>query len=149
MGKRSNENTVRPKDFWPTVDPACIPPAMEKDLYGHTYYEPCVGNGDLVEHLKKVGAICVGSSDVREIEGVRQLDALKLKDYHLNNPDYILTNPPFSWELLQPLLYYLPTLAPTWLLLPADFMHNVQDCQANCLRTGRVKDELQRDTVPL
>lgn len=36
----------------------------------------------------------------------------------------IVTNPPFTWKLLQPLLDHLPTLKPTWLLLPADVAHN-------------------------
>jgi len=35
-----------------------------------------------------------------------------------------ITNPPFSWPMLQPILDHLPTLLPTWLLLPADNLHN-------------------------
>jgi hypothetical protein len=36
----------------------------------------------------------------------------------------ICTNPPYTWDILKKLLDYLPKLKPTWMLLPADMMHN-------------------------
>jgi len=125
MGKRSNlkvEN--RPKDFWGTVDPDAIPPKFVDMVRGRTYAEVCYGNGDLEDLLMEV-ATCKWRSDVRETVGCSKvLDALDITKQDLQGIDMIVTNPPYDWKLLQPLLDHLPTLKPTWLLLPADMMHN-------------------------
>jgi hypothetical protein len=125
MGKRSNLKVEdRPKDFWGTVDPDAIPPKFAEMIRGKTYAEPCYGNGDLEDLLMEV-ATCKWRSDVRETVGSSKvMDALDITKEDLKGIDVIITNPPFKWEWLQPLLNHLPTLKPTWFLLPADFMHN-------------------------
>jgi len=125
MGKRSNLKVEdRPKDYWPTVDPDAIPPKFIEMVRGMTYAEPCYGNGDLEDLLMEV-ATCKWRSDVRETVGSSKvIDALDITKEDLQGTDCIITNPPFSWGLLKPLLDYLPTLKPTWFLLPADVAHN-------------------------
>jgi hypothetical protein len=90
---------------------------------GKRYAEPCCGNGKLELLLRDCGANCVWASDIRDNFCWVQ-DALELTKEELTFCDLIITNPPFSWSLLKPLLDHLPTLKPTWLLLPANYMHN-------------------------
>jgi hypothetical protein len=125
MGKRSNlEVTDRPRDFWGTVDPDAMVPMFIERVRGKTYAEPCYGVGDLEDMLMEV-AICKWRSDIRETVGCSKvLDALDITKEDLQGIDLIITNPPFKWEWLEPLLKHLPSLKPTWLLLSADFMHN-------------------------
>ena len=126
MGKRSGFNEVRPRDLWPTIDPDAICKPFIDAVRGAKYAEPCYGAGDLEELLMET-ATCNWRSDLQPqiySTKVRQLDALKLTREHLHDVSLIITNPPYSWNLLQPLLDHLPTLKPTWMLLPADFMHN-------------------------
>jgi hypothetical protein len=70
-------------------------------------------------------ATCKWRSDVRETVGSSKvMDATDITKGMLTGCDMIITNPPFSWGLLKPLLDHLPTLKPTWFLLPANVMHN-------------------------
>ena len=124
MGKRSDFNEVRPRDLWPTIDPDAITTSFVAKVRGKTYAEPCWGGGDLEDLLMDV-ATCKWRSDLEpQVDGVRQVDALNLSREDLHSASCIITNPPYSWNLLQPLLDHLPWLKPTWMLLPADFMHN-------------------------
>lgn len=117
MGKRSNKGVKMPRDFWPTVDPDAFIP-LRPYISGKTYAEPCCGNEDLIKGFEDV-AYCGWASDISIGK-----DATTLTKEDLEACDVIITNPPFSWEMLKPLLDHLPKLKPTWLLLPADFMHN-------------------------
>ena len=124
MGKRSNYENNTPKDFWPTRDPSAIPQTFMSMVRGKTYAEPCYGDGDLEDLLMEI-AHCKWRSDVRETVGSSKvMDATTLTKEMLTGCDMIITNPPFSWSLLKPLLDHLPTLKPTWFLLPANVMHN-------------------------
>lgn len=72
-------------------------------------------------------ATCKWRSDlVPQVSSAAVKNALEITKEDLKDCDYIITNPPFSWVMLKPLLEYLPTLKPTWLLLPSDCMHNVR-----------------------
>jgi len=123
MGKRSNKGVIRPRDYWPTVDPDAFIPLVPF-IRGMAYAEPCYGAGDLEDGFRET-AICRWRSDIEpQVRGVVQQDATTLTKEDLQDCNLIVTNPPFSWEMLKPLLDHLPTLKPTWLLLPADFMHN-------------------------
>lgn len=123
MGKRKSYESSKPKDYWPTLDPDAITPLVTY-VRGKSYAEPCYGDGHLEDQLVDVST-CKWRSDVRETVGCSKIqDATTLNKKDLRECDIIITNPPFSWELLKPLLDHLPTLKPTWLLLPADVMHN-------------------------
>lgn len=123
MGKRSNKGETRPRDYWPTIDPDAVKPLV-RFVKGSTFAEPCAGNGDLVDILLGYSR-CVWESDIEpQSKHIGKINALHIQEEDLALADLIITNPPFSWELLEPLLKYLPALKPTWLLLPADVMHN-------------------------
>ena len=142
MGKRSNFEKI-PKDFYPTTDPKATEPLVPF-IRGNTYAEPCYGNGDLEDLLMEV-VTCKWRSDVREtVSSSKVMDALSLTKEDLADIDLIVTNPPFTRSILMPMLDHFITLKPTWLLLPADYMHNVYfgDAMGKCQRVvsvGRLK----------
>ena len=93
-----------------------------KEVRGKRFAEPCAGKGHLIDNLAD-GATCWWESDIRDTCGPG-IDATKLTKENLDHADVIITNPPYKWDALKPLLDHLPTLLPTWFLLPADMMHN-------------------------
>ncbi len=125
MGKRSSLGDKRPRDYWPTIDPDVIEPIMGFIEY-HYFYEPCAGDLSLVDLLQSWGlAKCANASDIEPNHPlVDKKDALELTKEDLQWSDFIVTNPPYTWTILQPLLNHFISLKPTWLLLPADYMHN-------------------------
>ena len=143
MSKRSGFEKV-PKDFYPTTDPKAVPTKLVKFIRGKSYAEPCYGEGDLEDLLMDV-ATCRWRSDIRETVGSSKvMDALCLSKEDIARCDYIVTNPPFSRGVLLPLIDHFVSLKPTWLLLPADYMHNryFSDYMSRCRKVvsvGRLK----------
>lgn len=116
MGKRSNFPRID-KDFYRTTDPRAVRPLFEYyDGSKLIYYEPCVGRGDLIELLKPYGE-CVGRSDYR-------LDARTT--LYRTSAKCFITNPPWTRELLHPIIENLRQQLPTWLLFDADWMFTAQ-----------------------
>lgn len=115
MGKRSDFERVE-KDAYQTFDPRAVAPLKAHLGIGNlSYYEPCVGEGKLVELLKPLK--CVGASD-------EELDARTTQ--YKTDAEYFITNPPWSRDLLHPIIENLRTQLPTWLLFDADWMHTRQ-----------------------
>lgn len=134
MGKRSNFERVE-RDFYPTpyeaVKPLCT--VFPQPI---TYYEPCVGNRDLVKHLTTFGYICMGESDIAQDATITQ--------YGDWGHEYFITNPPWDRKILHPLIHNLRLQRPTWLLFDADWMHTKQSSEfmefcRTILSVGRVK----------
>jgi hypothetical protein len=120
MSKRyPNKFPNADKDFWRTPANAVKP--LLPFLNGvRTFAEPCCGEGDLVRHLEAAGLTCVYKGDLRYGQ-----DALALDDY--NDPDGVITNPPFSkasTKVFIRMIWHFPKIAPTWLLLPLDVASN-------------------------
>jgi hypothetical protein len=71
-------------------------------------------------------------------------DAALLTNESVENCEVLITNPPFTWSILTPLMDRWIPLIPTVLLLPADFMHNkrfakhLEHCEL-IVSIGRVK----------
>ena len=84
-----------------------------------TFAEPCCGDGALVRHLESFGLRCVYQGDIATGQ-----DALATTDY--GNPDKNITNTPWLRRWLHPLIRHLQTIAPTWLLIDADWAHTKQ-----------------------
>lgn len=124
MGKRS-EFVRKPRDFYPTPF-KCIEPLRKILRPEFTFCEPCAGNGALIHHLEEAfDATCFFSIDLEPQEDwILQGDANNLNAESLEYCDWIITNPPFTWSVLRPLMDKWISLKPTLLLLPADFMHN-------------------------
>jgi hypothetical protein len=135
MGKRSNFER-REVDFYPTPRAAVVP--LIPRLRGiKTFAEPCAGDGDLVRYLESFGLRCVHSGDIRDGQ-----DALERDDYA--GADCIITNPPWSRDVLHRLITHLRNIAPTWLLLDADWKQTRQAAPylphcSDIVAIGRVK----------
>lgn len=141
MGKRSDKPKIQ-KDKYYTPKEA-IAPLLLHLLQHTTFDEPCAGNGTLVSHLEDFGHFVGGQSDIDPDKGfgVNQKDAL---DITVCEGECFITNPPYTWKILDPIIKHLASLAPTWLLLPADMMHNIRMAphMAYCekvVSVGRVK----------
>ena len=131
MGKR--EEVKKPKmarDFYPTVDVEAVDaliPFLYRSAGPTRYIEPCAGNGSLIDllHSRAAPVVCVGAYDIEpQAAYITQRDCLTLTPADCSSTHVFITNPPFTWNCLQPILHTLPKLMPTWLLLPADMMHN-------------------------
>jgi hypothetical protein len=77
---------------------------------------------------------CVVASDLDpQVPSIMQMNALEwtkeeLAKYELpfQHVTYFITNPPWTRNLLHPIIDHLSGILPTWLLLDADWMHTKQ-----------------------
>lgn len=147
MGKRSSFPRMK-NDAYDTPEKP-VRALLPHLLPGTRFVEPCAGRGDLILHLEAAGHACVASIDIapRCIEGGRiigQGDAAK-HQFHPYGAMCFITNPPWTRELLHPIIRNLSEQLPTWLLFDADWPHNVttpRDLYDRCERVvpaGRVK----------
>ena len=83
-----------------------------------SFAEPCAGDGALVRHLESFGLRCVYAGDIRSGQDALARD-------HYGAADAIITNPPYTRPAMHALIAHFQRIAPTWLLLPADWMHNL------------------------
>ncbi|KKK65697.1 hypothetical protein LCGC14_2971540 [marine sediment metagenome] len=140
MGKRSNMKRLD-KDAYATP-PAAVLPLLPHLLDQTVFHEPCAGNAFLVEALEAHGHICRCASDITPVPGKAiHTDAFFIAD---TTADMFITNPPWTRKILHPLIAHLSNIAPTWLLLDADWMHTLQAIPylARCekiVSIGRVK----------
>lgn len=126
MGKRS-DFPRRPMDEYQTIDPRAVPPLLPFMRGVDTFAEPCAGEGRLLRMLERHGLSCAYSGDISDGQ-----DAMELRS--LNGVDAIITNPPWTREILHPMIRHFQRLAPTWLLFDADWPHTKQCAPfiANC-----------------
>ena len=140
MGKRS-AFARRPMDDYDTPVEAVKPLLPHLLSAGiQTFAEPCCGSGRLVEHLTRFGFSCVYQSDLERDE----IDALAVGAFWLIDADVIITNPPWTRDLLHPLIQHFLHIKPTWLLFDADWPHTRQAAPyirycAAIVSVGRVK----------
>ena len=125
MGKREEVKfEKKPRDKYYTIDPVAVNTLVPHLRKPTNFIEPCAGDGELVRGLTRLGVDCCGAYDIEpQASWIEQKDCLTLGR---QDADYYITNPPFTWSVLQPLMSHMINILPTWLLLPADFMHNVR-----------------------
>ena len=122
MGKRSDFER-RPRDAYATPYEAVVPLLVHLRP-GTRFDEPCCGEGDLIRHLERHGHQCLGYGDkFPTIPGEDPLDALETESC---DADCFITNPPWDRKVLHPLIERLSSIAPTWLLFDADWLHTKQ-----------------------
>lgn len=128
MGKRDPEKfEKKPRDFYATIDPAAVEALLPHLKPKGFFIEPCAGAGDLAIALAAQGLHCAAMYDIEpQGEGIVQQSCLTLGGKEAWFADQFITNPPFTWKVLQPIIDHLICFLPTWLLLPADYMHNVR-----------------------
>jgi hypothetical protein len=143
VGKRSSFER-RPQDAYDTPYEA-VKPLLPHLGEGAKFIEPCAGRGDLIAHLTKHGHHCVDSWDIEpRMAGLPQHDALTWRSRRTRIACCFITNPPWTREILHPLIVHLSDQRPTWLLFDADWAYTKQSapymprCRA-IVPVGRVK----------
>jgi hypothetical protein len=140
MGKRSDFKRVE-RDFYPTPKAAVVPliPHLPREFF--LYWEPCAGDGALIDHLS---GVCYSATDIEpQAKWIRKADALQ-EESQVFAIDYIITNPPWDRKILHPMIERFSSLRPTWLLFDADWMHTKQSAPfmpwlRKIVSVGRVK----------
>lgn len=144
LGKTSFERIE--KDFYPTgIKPLEI---LQYHLPQNlTYSEPCAGAYDLINNLEKIrkDIKCKSSFDINPRDSrIQEKSALEITRNDVLDCDCFITNPPYKWEMFNPITEHLLTLKPVWYLIPADFMHNkrmipfMKKC-SKIVSVGRIK----------
>lgn len=123
MGKRSDFERRKNDAYDTPFEP--VKPLLRFLLPGTRFIEPCAGKGHLVNHLVTNGHQCIAAWDTHPRKGyIEKRDAItartRRKDFKF------ITNPPWTRELLHPMIVNLSDQAPTWLLFDADWMHTRQ-----------------------
>lgn len=131
MGKRS-AFTRQARDLYKTPpEPVLMLSPFLTDVT--SYAEPFVGDGAIVRTLASLGHNLAFASDIEPQGDARRYaetrDVLTLTRDDLRGASHIITNSPWPAPRRrgEPTISYirhLMTLAPSWMLLPADFMHN-------------------------
>ena len=125
MGKRSPGFKRRPQDKYYTPYQAVLPLLPHLTPRTH-FFEPCAGDGRLIRHLARHGHVCVDAFDVApEDADVGTADALTA-EVDVRPGDTCITNPPWTRDLLHPLIDRWRRMMPTWFLFDADWAHTVQ-----------------------
>jgi hypothetical protein len=126
MGKRS-AFARRPQDKYSTP-PEAVLPLLKHVKHGDMFVEPCAGNGALVRALENHGLSCQWAFDIEpENHEIERRDALSDWDVIPDmSVEWIITNPPWSRDLLHPMIEHFSRIRPTWLLFDADWMHTRQ-----------------------
>lgn len=140
MGKRSNFERVE-RDFYPTPM-AAVAPLLPHLAEGTRFYEPCAGDGRLVQHIESAGHQCVSATDIEPLAiGIGRQDIFDTPEMDC----LAITNPPWDRKLLHPIIDHLVSNSQgAWLLFDADWMHTKQSAayMKHCRRVvsvGRVK----------
>ena len=116
MAKRSDFKR-RKNDAYQTIDRRAVH-ALAPYLTGiYNFAEPCAGEGHLVMNLSLEGVSCALASDI-----TTGVDALTITNFH--EADAIITNPPWTRQLLHPMIKHFQQHLPTWLLFDSDWAFN-------------------------
>lgn len=130
MAKRNNDQggfERKGRDFYATIDPDAVEFFKYNDIPCR-YIEPCAGSGDLCRLLQNYPNHTLHRAfDIEpQADYIEKKDASLLTLEDLEGADLVITNPPYKWEMLKPIMDNLLPKISTWLLLPADTMHNVR-----------------------
>jgi len=127
MSKRSNFKRRKNDAYFTPYSPAV--PALLPYLPKKTdFIEPCAGNGQLIDHLTKHGHRCVGAYDIDP----QRRDITKADSRVIKNHEHCvyITNPPWTREILHPMIENLSSQRATWLLFDADWKYTIQEKMA-------------------
>ncbi len=125
MAKRSDGQFERVgNDFYRTPRAAVLP--LIPHLPHRTLFvEPCAGDGALIDHLEWFGHRCVGRTDLAPRRAdITRASAMTLR--WRSERGLWITNPPWTRDLMHPIIKHLCRQTPGWFLFDADWVHTVQ-----------------------
>jgi hypothetical protein len=122
-----------------TIDPRAVAALLPHLAPRTRFIEPCAGKGDLVRQLQAAGHLCVSAFDIApRAEGIGTVDAATWANTAQSRDAIIITNPPFDWAMLHPLLEnWRDQVLISWLLLPAAFMHTHSNGRGEVIQRTR------------
>lgn len=125
MSKRTQGLTRRAHDSYDT--PAHAVSELLKHLLPITaFIEPCAGSGQLRDFLVEKGHWCTQSTDIfPRGKRIGTADAAT-EQYPRSIASCFITNPPWTRELLHPIIENLSNQLPTWLLFDSDWAVNAK-----------------------
>lgn len=131
MGKRSSFERVA-RDFYRTPTAAVVPllPHLPAQF---SFAEPFCGEMDLVDAIQLLSdgtAAWVSDIEDRTNTGQVTCDAMTVTCENTHGCDLVITNSPWPAKFKQGepvigFIHHFAKMKPTWLLLSADFAHNV------------------------
>lgn len=125
MSKRAPGHERRPNDLYRTWDFKAVSPLLPFLPTNCDFVEPCAGDGVLADHLVSVGHKCILKSDIApQRADIRRMSAHQIKS--VPRGTLIITNPPWTREIMHPLLKHLCRIAPVWALYDADWLFTKQ-----------------------
>ena len=135
----------RKNDFYATWDTRATPPLLPHLHPATRFIEPCAGAGDLTAQLRAAGHVCTEQTDINpQAPDIEQADAAT-RQYDVSNGEIFITNPPWTRQILQPMLLNWLKQAPVWILIDAGFPYNkrtderIKNCLARQVPVGRLK----------
>ena len=128
MTKRAPGKFRRRKQDAYDTPPEAVTPLLPHLPTEFTFAEPCAGALSLaiaIDFHTESRSIPTLLSDIKPRDGgVLRQDALVCGVPY--NTDYIITNPPWTRQILHPMIDHFRKMRPTWLLFDADWMHTKQ-----------------------
>lgn len=130
MGKRSEFKRIE-RDYYRTFDPKAgeiLKPFIEHVI---CYAEPFAGKGDLIRNLKENGvtAKCTIFTDIEpQDDQIKKFDAFDLtkEDLLYSKVDAVISNPPWTREILHRAIEHFAPKTETWFLLDANWLFTKQ-----------------------
>ena len=134
MGKRTHTSGFKPrqkipKDKYMTWDKRAGAPLARLIGPGMSFWEPCAGEYDLAEQIEALGPVCAVASDIQPgDERVFRVDAMTVtrEDLDATGVSHIISNPPWTRDILHAMIPHFAAMRPTWLLFDADWIMTVQ-----------------------
>ena len=123
MGKRSTFSRIS-KDAYQTIDKRAVAALLPFLIAGTRFAEPFAGDGHLIRELEAHGHHCTYRNDIAYPNGK---DAALTTSQDLNQADMVISNPPWSRNVLHPMVECLSLLEkPIWFLFDADWAYTKQ-----------------------
>lgn len=126
MGKRSEFKRID-KDFYRTIDPRAVAALLPHIEHVKWYLEPFAGQGDLIRELARNGKTCAYACDKHmAAPNISKADCFN-GNFHYN--DIVITNPPWSRDILHKAIDFFGSRCETWFLFDADWAHTKQSSE--------------------